>query len=407
MNNGGIMLNIKEVDWETFTKSQENFPQQNFLQTGQMARLQALRGRDVSCLLVFEDETIVGQLLVQYRKIKRFFKEALILHGPIYSNQDQALISQLIASLESYFKKQKVAKISYFPYVIETIKDNQLQTVQSQLNGELIKSFSTAGYQRAFDKEQEMIINTQFVKPLETIHTKEELLENLIPSVKRDIKKSQAMQVKIEELNVENLDEFYHILQMTGERKGFSIQEFDYFKSIKEQFKEHAKFMLAYLDCEAYQNYLNQNISSFETKIKELEDRPQKKRTKGQIADAKDQLRSYYKRQEEFDHMSIQGNKLPLSSYLFMCYGNEIVSFQGGNDERYMNFCAATLIHWEMLQYAINNQYQLFNFYGTTETEMANAGKGNFKFKSQFGGQLDILVGEFYKILNPVLKIIN
>ena len=41
--------------------------------------------------------------------------------------------------------------------------------------------------------------------------------------------------------------------------------------------------------------YLDENIKSFEAKIQALKDGPQKKRTKGQIADAEDQLRSYYK----------------------------------------------------------------------------------------------------------------
>ena len=42
-----------------------------------------------------------------------------------------------------------------------------------------------------------------------------------------------------------------------------------------------------------------------------------------------------------------------------------------------------------------------FNFYGTIETEVS-AGKGNFNFKRQFGGQLETLVGSFDKTLSSM-----
>ena len=163
--------------------------------------------------------------------------------------------------------------------------------------------------------------------------------------------------------------------------------------------------MLAYLDCPAYLAYLDENIKSFETKIQTLKDGPQKKRTKGQIADAEDQLRSYYKRLEQFKTYQVTGDKLPLSAYLFMDYGSEVVSFYGGNDEAYLNFGGAVLLHWEMLQYAKREGKERFNFYGTIETEAASTGKGNFNFKRQFGGQLETLVGSFDKTLNPFYEI--
>lgn len=88
-----------------------------------------------------------------------------------------------------------------------------------------------------------------------------------------------------------------------------------------------------------------------------------------------------------------------------MDYSSEIVSFYGGNDEAYLNFGGAVLLHWEMLQYAKCEGKERFNFYGTIETEAASAGKGNFNFKRQFGGQLETLVGSFDKTLNPFYDI--
>lgn len=244
-----------------------------------------------------------------------------------------------------------------------------------------------------------------FVKPIDTFTTSDEMLAAFSPSLKRDLKKFTALNVKVEELREDNLNQFYDILVRTAERKGFSVHPLTYFQDLKRNFGESAKFMLAYLDCPAYLAYLDENIKSFEAKIQALKDGPQKKRTKGQIADAEDQLRSYYKRLEQFKTYQVTGDKLPLSAYLFMDYGSEIVSFYGGNDEAYLNFGGAVLLHWEMLQYAKCEGKERFNFYGTIETEAASAGKGNFNFKRQFGGQLETLVGSFDKTLNPFYDI--
>lgn len=58
-----------------------------------------------------------------------------------------------------------------------------------------------------------------------------------------------------------------------------------------------------------------------------------------------------------------------------MDYGPEVVSFYGGNDEAYLNFGGAVLLHWEMLQYAKREGKERFNFYGTIETEAASTEK--------------------------------
>ncbi|MER0122337.1 peptidoglycan bridge formation glycyltransferase FemA/FemB family protein [Streptococcus sp. ZJ93] len=384
--------------------TQRKYTEANFLQSAEMARLQISRGRDIEYLAVYDDDILVGQTIIQYRKIKAFFKEALILHGPLFTNWDSSLTQQCLVALEKHLNKQLCVQVSISPYLIQAIKDDQLSILQDNLSDHIFKTFETMGYYNEFDPKQETVVNTLFVKSLTGLDSPEELLQLLTSSIKRDIKKFQAMQVHVEELSDENIEQFYDILTTTSQQKDFFVQELDYFKEIQKSFQEQAKFMYAYLDCTAYLNYLTTNIQEFSQVTEELENEPQSKRTKGKIADAKDQLQSYQKRLQQFEDMNITQDKLPLSSYLFICYGSEVVSFAGGNYEQYMNFGGATLIHWFMMQYALEHGYQTFNFYGTSETNLAGTGKGNFNFKRQFKGQLYLLLGTFTKPLNLIGK---
>ena len=314
-------------------------------------------------------------------------------------------LTDLLEALILYLKKKNIASLSIHPYLTDLIRNEELEIIEEEKADEVSKVFEKLGFEQYLDPEQALVVNQMFVKPIDTFTTSDEMLAAFSPSLKRDLKKFAALNVKVEELSEDNLNQFYDILVRTAERKGFSVHPLTYFQDLKRNFGESAKFMLAYLDCPAYLAYLDENIKSFEAKIQALKDGPQKKRTKGQIADAEDQLRSYYKRLKQFKTYQVTGDKLPLSAYLFMDYGSEIVSFYGGNDEAYLNFGGAVLLHWEMLQYAEREGKERFNFYGTIETEAASAGKGNFNFKRQFGGQLETLVGSFDKTLNPFYDI--
>lgn len=341
-----MSIRVKSVSFEDYQNTQVTAKCANFLQSAEMAKLQESQDyiEKVEALVFERDGLRVGQAIVVYKKSFRIFKKALLLHGPL---------------------------LDY----------------------------------HSLDSEQSLVVNQMFVKSIESFASSDEIHAAFSPSLKRDLKKFTDMNVKTEELDEHQLDQFYDILSRTAERKGFSVHPLVYFQNLKKYFGESAKFMLAYLDCPAYLAYLDKNIQSFEAKIQALKEGPQKKRTKGQIADAEDQLRSYYKRLEQFKSYQIKTDKLPLSAYLFMDYGPEIVSFYGGNDEAYLNFGGAVLLHWEMIKYAKSKAKKRFNFYGTIETEAASSGKGNFNFKRQFGGQLETLVGSFDKTLNPFYDI--
>lgn len=395
-----MSIRVKSVSFEDYQNTQVTAKCANFLQSAEMSKLQ--EGQDniekVEALVFERDGLRVGQTIVVYKKSLRIFKKALLLHGPLLNYHSLDSLTELLEALILYLRKKNIATLSIHPYLTNLIRNEKLENIEVDKASDVLKVFEKLGFEHSLDSEQSLVVNQMFVKPIENFASSDEILAAFSPSLKRDLKKFTALNVKIEELDEHQLDQFYDILSRTAERKGFSVHPLVYFQNLKKCFGKSAKFMLAYLDCPAYLVYLDENIQA-------LKEGPQKKRTKGQIADAEDQLRSYYKRLEQFKSYQIKTDKLPLSAYLFMDYGPEIVSFYGGNDEAYLNFGGAVLLHWEMIKYAKSKGKERFNFYGTIETAAASSGKGNFNFKRQFGGQLETLVGSFDKTLNPFYDI--
>lgn len=401
-------IKVKPITSEEFSAHEQSFDCANFLQTNAMFEVQAALKRYplIEQLGLFDGDALVGITNVIYRQRYRKFLEALLMHGPLLDYSNVELVTSCYKALDNYFAEKHVAAMHTYPYVLDAVEDDGLHKRTSGLAKDLKNALLGDGFSYDFDITQSFVPNTMFMKDLSQYQTYESLYNNYSQSLKRDLRKFESMQVKVEDLG-DDVETFYDVTSKTAARKRFSVQNLEYFKCLKAAFKDDAKFMYAYLDVPAYKAYIDENIQCFEAKIHELESSEQKFRTRGKIADAKDQLRSYYKRKSDFEQMNIADEKLILSSYVCMCTKQEYTLFIGGNYGEYLNFGGSPCIYAEMIKQAYEAGCKRFNFYGTIETEFASQGKGNFNFKRQFGGELYILVGEFSKTYSKTFDLIS
>ena len=84
-----------------------------------------------------------------------------------------------------------------------------------------------------------------------------------------------------------------------------------------------------------------------------------------------------------------------------MLYGKQVVYLLGASYKEFMKYNAQYLLQWEMINYAIDNNYQTFNFYGI-DGDFSEESKnyGLFDFKRGFGSEVVELIGEFDLVIN-------
>lgn len=373
-----MSIEIKPITIEEFASRQLDFDCMNFQQSAEMALCQSARAvyLDTETVQILKDGQFIGQSIINYRSIFRFFKEACILNGPLldYSAMSKEELKDVFYALQKYLRK-KCDEIRINPPLVHFVLDDKLETMET-LN-ENVKS--------AFD----------------------EISGELSSSFRSSIKKFSESCVKVREMGENELGDYYKIYSDTAERKHFPLQTEEYYVLLKKNFGDKAKIMGAFLDCREYENYLSSNISMFENKIAELELSKQSKKIKGQLNDARDRLRSFIKRKDDYHKLGISEDIILLSSYVLVCYGKEVIIMSGGSEEKYLNFGGSTLINWEMIRYAFENGYERYNFHGTIETDQITKAKGNYHFKKNFGGNLQILLGSFIKNVNPILSLIK
>lgn len=404
-----MSIEIKPITIEEFASRQLDFDCMNFQQSAEMALCQSARAvyLDTETVQILKDGQFIGQSIINYRSIFRFFKEACILNGPLldYSAMSKEELKDVFYALQKYLRK-KCDEIRINPPLVHFVLDDKLETMET-LNENVKSAFDELSFKNYVDRNCSESIDQIFVKSLKNYSSFDEISGELSSSFRSSIKKFSESCVKVREMGENELGDYYKIYSDTAERKHFPLQTEEYYVLLKKNFGDKAKIMGAFLDCREYENYLSSNISMFENKIAELELSKQSKKIKGQLNDAHDRLRSFIKRKDDYHKLGISEDIILLSSYVLVCYGKEVIIMSGGSEEKYLNFGGSTLINWEMIRYAFENGYERYNFHGTIETDQITKAKGNYHFKKNFGGNLQILLGSFIKNVNPILSLIK
>ncbi len=404
-----MSIEIKPITIEEFASRQLDFDCMNFQQSAEMALCQSARAvyLDTETVQILKDGQFIGQSIINYRSIFRFFREACILNGPLldYSAMSKEELKDVFYALQKYLRK-KCDEIRINPPLVHFVLDDKLETVET-LNENVKSAFDELSFKNYVDRNCSESIDQIFVKSLKNYSSFDEISGELSSSFRSSIKKFSESCVKVREMGENELGDYYKIYSDTAERKHFPLQTEEYYVLLKKNFGDKAKIMGAFLDCREYENYLSSNISMLEDKIAELELSKQSKKIKGQLNDAHDRLRSFIKRKDDYHKLGISEDIILLSSYVLVCYGKEVIIMSGGSEEKYLNFGGSTLINWEMIRYAFENGYERYNFHGTIETDQITKAKGNYHFKKNFGGNLQILLGSFIKNVNPILSLIK
>ena len=404
-----MSIEIKPITIEEFASRQLDFDCMNFQQSAEMALCQSARAvyLDTETVQILKDGQFIGQSIINYRSIFRFFKEACILNGPLldYSAMSKEELKDVFYALQKYLRR-KCDEIRINPPLVHFVLDDKLETMET-LNENVKSAFDELSFKNYVDRNCSESIDQIFVKSLKNYSSFDEISGELSSSFRSSIKKFSESCVKVREMGENELGDYYKIYSDTAERKHFPLQTEEYYVLLKKNFGDKAKIMGAFLDCREYENYLSSNISMFENKIAELELSKQSKKIKGQLNDAHDRLRSFIKRKDDYHKLGISEDIILLSSYVLVCYGKEVIIMSGGSEEKYLNFGGSTLINWEMIRYAFENGYERYNFHGTIETDQITKAKGNYHFKKNFGGNLQILLGSFIKNVNPILSLIK
>lgn len=171
------------------------------------------------------------------------------------------------------------------------------------------------------------------------------LLANFSQGVRRNIRKAEKAGVEVKVVGEEALDDFVRIMQVTGERDGFSTRPRSYF----------VKFLRG----------LGENVRLYA---------------------------GYY-----------QGKMI--SGAVCTNYAGKTCYVYGASDNSDREVMPNYLMQWEMIRWAVETGCTVYDFQGVSGNLDPNSHMyGLYRFKSGFRGSMDELAGEFDYIYSPLRK---
>jgi len=237
--------------------------------------------------------------------------------------------------------------------------------------------------------------------------TVDEVMKNMDSKTRQILRKNERLGIVTREISYDELDKFKDIMQHTGDRRDFIDRPLKYYQDMYNHLHESGilKILVAELDTELSiknmdKEILEINLDMQEREKKYLKDpsKMNKNKYEQKQKECENNINRINKNKEHIlDLRNEYGDKILLGGILFLISDNEVLSLVGGSYDKLMEFQSAYTVHFAGMKYAIENNFDRYNFYGITGDfdEKNNPLFGLYSFKRDFGGQVVELIGEF------------
>lgn len=408
-------MKLVELSKEEFKKFADKHSQITFHQTSAWAALKRKNNWQSYYVGLKDKNEIRAGALLLAKELPIIKKKMLYSpRGFLINYNDYNLLKEFTKQVAEFVKEKKGIFIKIDPYVEYLEHDNNGRVVEDGLNNTpCIENLKKLGYKHfGFNLMQEAL-QPRWMHVIETKDkTLDDIMKDMESKTRQILRKNEKCGITTREIKKDELKTFKEIMQHTSDRREFVDRPLSYYENMWDTLHDEGilKILIAEIDFTEYEKNtlkeLNQNKEELNLrtekkeknilKMNEAKYEQSNSQNKENILRLEGQLEKIKELKEEY------GNKRILGGILFLIYGNEVLSLYGGSDAALMQFQSAYTLHFEGVKYAIENNYNRYNFYGITGNfNKDNPLYGLYLFKKSFGGHVVELIGEFDYIISP------
>ena len=400
---------------QQFNEFASKHPLSNFHQCSNWGKVKADNGWKYEFVGVEDENGLCGAALLLSKSLAKVFKMFYSPRGFLLDYSNEEVVNFFIDNVKQHVKKNKGIVLKIDPYIDEQELDLDGIVVEGGYDYRYVKDVLVKNGFKFLTREdgskKTTMVNSIFVLDFNQ-KSNDELFAEFSKHVKQSIKGAIKYGVQVEELTYDQLPRFKAILERTGKRRGFVDRPLSYYQSMYKMFAEdgYMKFCIATLDMNVYKATLSERyekaVKTYERLLARKQEKPESTRFDGELKEAKVNLDSSKKRLDEVEEVIAKyGQKVDLSCACYFMWGTEVLNLYGGNEEELLKYGGQYYLHWNMIQYANNNGYARYNFYGIPNdlNKENNPMYGVYEIKRGFHGHVIRLLGEFDLIINPLM----
>ena len=408
-------MQFTELSLEEFNDyTKQNFS--HFTQTEQNYKLKKDSGIETYLVGVKDGDAVKAACLITLTPVMKVFKYAYTNRGPVLDYSDEAVFKTFFDGLTKFLKPKKVMYLRVDPYEVINKRSHEGGVIESMENDYIFDNFKALGYEHdGFKNGFDPIVQVRWHSVLNLAgKDKKEVFDDMDNLRRRNIKKAEKHGLHIKYLDLDNIDIFRKFMKDTSEMKEFFDRDDSFYIDRKRYFKDQVMIPMVYVDLEDYNASIAKDKAKMEKNIdkaeRALERDPDNEKNQNKVKNLTEQLENIdAKLQEGKELLESHGKELPLSSAYFIVTPHEVTYLSGGTDNDFRHFAGSYLIQWTMIQYALAQGIDQYNFYGISGDFTENAEDyGVIQFKKGFNAVVNEYIGDFIKPVNgPAYKIYN
>lgn len=375
-------------------------------------------GWSVEFIQASDEDEVYATCMLAYLPLMKVFKYCYVARGFLADYKDKDKLVKFTASLKQYLKKKNVVYLETDPEIDLVQRDKDGNVVENGFNNyDVVENLKSAGFlQLPLKQGYDLSKECRFCSSIDLRgKTNDEIFNEFSSATRRNTRTAQKYNVHIRTLNVDQLHILDSMEKETSARQDFEAMSLDYFKNLYAFYgEEHVETLLSYLDLDEYEQKIKKEYNTTLTSIEKtkafLEKNPGNEKKEKRLKTDETYLDSLEKKISHIQELKdTYGKEVPLACCLFIKYGHEIVYLVGSSNYEQRDFRGPYAIHWHMIQEAIQEGYDFYNFYGISGYfEPGKEGYGVFDFKRGYNAVVHEYIGNFILPCKPfIFKIYN
>ena len=375
-------------------------------------------GWSVEFIQASQENEVYATCMLAYLPLMKVFKYCYVARGFLADYKDKDKLVKFTSSLKQYLKKKNVVYLEMDPEIDLVQRDKDGNVVENGFNNyDVVENLKSGGFlQLPLKQGYDLSKECRFCSSIDLRgKTSDEIFNEFSSATRRNTRTAQKYNVHIRTLNVDQLHILDSMEKETSARQDFEAMSLDYFKNLYAFYgEEHVETLLSYLDLDEYEQKIKKEYNTTLTSIEKtkafLEKNPGNEKKEKRLKTDETYLDSLEKKISHIQELKdTYGKEVPLACCLFIKYGHEIVYLVGSSNYEQRDFRGPYAIHWHMIQEAIQEGYDFYNFYGISGYfEPGKEGYGVFDFKRGYNAVVHEYIGNFILPCKPfIFKIYN
>lgn len=375
-------------------------------------------GWSVEFIQASQENEVYATCMLAYLPLMKVFKYCYVARGFLADYKDKDKLVKFTSSLKQYLKKKNVVYLEMDPEIDLVQRDKDGNVVENGFNNyDVVENLKSGGFlQLPLKQGYDLSKECRFCSSIDLRgKTSDEIFNEFSSATRRNTRTAQKYNVHIRKLGVDQLHILDSMEKETSARQDFEAMSLDYFKNLYAFYGEdHVETLLSYLDLDEYEQKIkkeyNTTLKSIEKTKTFLEKNPGNEKKEKRLKTDETYLDSLEKKISHIQELKdTYGKEVPLACCLFIKYGHEIVYLVGSSNYEQRDFRGPYAIHWHMIQEAIQEGYDFYNFYGISGYfEPGKEGYGVFDFKRGYNAVVHEYIGNFILPCKPfIFKIYN